>query len=185
MSRLILVTGGSRSGKSAHAQGMAEGLPDSRAFVATCPTIDGELDLRIDAHRQARAGKGWTTIEAASDTAAAIRTANDHPVLLVDCLTLWVNNLLYDAEKQQQPLTEDAVSEHCRELVSACRAHGGTIILVTNEVGMGIVPENASARRFRDLAGRANQEIARECDEVILVVCGQSLVMKPSSPTTR
>jgi adenosylcobinamide kinase/adenosylcobinamide-phosphate guanylyltransferase len=184
MSRLMLVTGGSRSGKSAHAQELAESLPGSRAYVATCPPIDGELDRRIEAHRQARAGRGWTTIEAPTATASAIRAAIDHATLLLDCLTLWLNNLLYEAENQQRELTEDDISEYCRELVSACRDHGGTVILVTNEVGMGIVPENASARHFRDLAGRANQEIARACDEVILVVCGQPLVIKAPSPTT-
>ena len=182
MSRLILITGGSRSGKSAHAQQMAESLPGPRGFLATCPVIDAEMERRVEAHRQARLGKGWATIEEPVAVAAAIRRASQLPVLLVDCLTLWVNNLMYEAERRGEALTEESISGHCRELARASREHGGTIIFVTNEVGMGIVPDNPCARHYRDLAGRANQDLAHECDQVVLVVCGQALTIKTNPP---
>ena len=104
------------------------------------------------------------------------------PVLLVDCLTLWINNVMFEAEQRGEGVSEESVAALCHELIHACREHGGTVILVTNEVGMGIVPENACARHYRDLAGRANQVIARECNQVVLVVCGQPLTIKPPSP---
>ncbi|MEN9974011.1 MAG: adenosylcobinamide kinase and adenosylcobinamide phosphate guanylyltransferase [Verrucomicrobiota bacterium] len=178
MSHLILVTGGSRSGKSAYAQHRAETLPGPHGFLATCPVIDPEMQQRVDAHRLARHGHGWTTVEEPVALAAAIELSAHLPVLLIDCLTLWVNNLMFDAEQRGQKISEHSISECCQRLIHSCRKHAGTIIIVTNEVGMGIIPDNADARHFRDLAGRANQEIAHHCDEVILVVCGQPLTIK-------
>jgi adenosylcobinamide kinase/adenosylcobinamide-phosphate guanylyltransferase len=133
---------------------------------------------RIAAHRREREGRGWQTFEAPDDPVTAIRTAAACPVVLVDCLTLWVNNLMFAAEQEAMELGEETVADRCRDLLLAAREHGGTVIFVTNELGMGIVPDNAAARRFRDLAGRANQVIAAGCDEVVFVVSGLPLTLK-------
>ena len=178
MAEIILITGGSRSGKSAFAQKTAEALPGPRAYIATSPVIDPEMEERIRKHREARRGKGWETIEETIDLAGVIRRSVTCQVLLVDCLTLWINNLLYEAEKRGDIFTEEAAVGRCRELIDACGAFGGTVIFVTNEVGMGIVPDNETTRRFRDIAGRCNQEIAAAADTVTLVVSGIPLSLK-------
>jgi adenosylcobinamide kinase/adenosylcobinamide-phosphate guanylyltransferase len=178
MSRIVLVTGGSRGGKSAYAQKLAESLPGPRTFMATCPVIDDEMRERVRKHRQARRSAQWQTIEEALDVAAALRRTKQQRVVLVDCVTLWVNNLMYEAERSGKTVSESQIVRHCRHVLAACREHPGTVIFVTNEVGMGIVPENALSRRYRDLVGRANQIIAAASDEVDLVVCGQVLKIK-------
>ena len=104
MAEIILITGGSRSGKSAFAQMTSEALPGPRAYIATCPVIDLEMEERIRKHREARREKGWKTIEETVDLAGVIRRAGGCRVLLVDCLTLWINNLLYEAEKRGEIL---------------------------------------------------------------------------------
>ena len=181
MSKLILVTGGSRGGKSAFAQGMAEVLPGPRVFVATCPVIDPEMGERIRRHQEARSARDWQTLEEPIDLAAVLCRAKGQPVVLVDCLTLWVNNVMYEAEQQGDVVSEAEIATRCEPVLEAARAHGGTVIFVTNEVGMGLVPESPLGRRFRDLAGRVNQIIAAACDEVFLVVCGQPLKIKPQN----
>lgn len=178
MAEIILITGGSRSGKSAFAQKTAEALTGPRAYVATCPVIDREMEDRIQKHREARRGKGWETIEETLDLAGVIRRAGGYRVLLVDCLTLWINNLLYEAERRGESFTEEAAADHCRELIGTAAAFPGTVIFVTNELGMGIIPENETARRFRDVAGRCNQEIATAAQTVTLVVSGIPLELK-------
>jgi len=178
MAEIILITGGSRSGKSAFAEKMAAALPGPRAYIATSPVIDPEMEERIRKHREARRGKGWETIEETADLAGVIRRAGAFRVLLIDCLTLWINNLFYEAEKRGENFTEEAAIGRCRELTDSCGAFGGTVIFVTNELGMGIVPDNETARRFRDIAGRCNQEIAAAADTVTLVVSGIPLHLK-------
>ena len=118
------------------------------------------------------------------DLEGALKTAPECKVVLIDCLTLWVNNLMYGAQQSGQELTEEALAARCQAVLSACAAHRGLVILVTNEVGGGIVPENALARRFRDLAGRCNQTIAAGADEVTLLVCGQPLRLKKQKEST-
>jgi len=181
MSKTILVTGGSRSGKSLFAQKLAESLAGPRAYLATAPVVDEEMRDRIRKHQLARHKRDWHTIETPLDLAGALIAAKDHPVVLIDCLTLWINNLMYDADTRGKAISEATIARRCKETIRACNEHPGTIIFVTNEIGMGIVPENKLARQFRDLAGRANQVIAAACDEVILVVCGQTLKIKPLS----
>jgi adenosylcobinamide kinase / adenosylcobinamide-phosphate guanylyltransferase len=198
MAEIVLITGGSRSGKSRHAQELAESIAGKRTFVATCPAVDGEMAERIRRHQQAR-GAGWITIEETVDLPGALRRAADSSVILVDCLTLWVNNLLYgetflsaregaaEAGKAlpaeggpavSAGMTEDEMEARCREVLLACAALPGTVIFVTNEVGMGIVPDNALSRRFRDLAGRCNQVIGRGADRVIFMVSGIAAAIK-------
>jgi adenosylcobinamide kinase/adenosylcobinamide-phosphate guanylyltransferase len=178
MARIILITGGARSGKSAYAQALAEAHAGPRTFIATCPVLDEETAARIRRHQAARAGGAWTTVEEELDLAAALRGWGGEGVALVDCLTLWVNNLLYRAERRGRTVSEDDVADRCREIAAVCRALAGTAIFVTNEVGLGIVPDNALARHYRDLAGRCNQVMAQAADAVVLMVSGLPLVLK-------
>jgi adenosylcobinamide kinase/adenosylcobinamide-phosphate guanylyltransferase len=172
MASILLIVGGCRSGKSAYAQQAAESLPGPRLFVATCPLTDPEIARRIEAHQLARSGRGWETVEEQIDLAGVLGRHPRHNILLVDCVTLWVNNLMYAAGQKSCGLDEAEIARECRAMLDAARACPATVLLVSNEVGMGVVPENAAGRRFRDLVGRANQEIAREADAVTLVSCG-------------
>lgn len=177
MARIILVTGGSRSGKSDYAQKYAESLAGRKTYLATCPVIDPEMAARVKKHQEARAGAAWSTIEETVRLAEVIaEDASD--IVLVDCLTLWVNNIMYEAGQAGRNATEEEISGLCRDIVAACRARAGTVIFVTNEVGMGIVPDNPEARKFRDLAGRCNQAVAAEADEVWFVVSGIPVKIK-------
>ena len=169
---LILITGGSRSGKSAFAQQMAEQIGGRKIFIATCPHTDPEMDERIRRHQQDRQGRDWQTIEEPIELAGQLRSCPDDTTILVDCLTLWINNLMYAAEQQNRVLTEDQAAEAAQQLAEIASTCTGTVILVTNEVGSGIVPDNALARRYRDLVGRCNQVIAQVSDQVFLVTCG-------------
>jgi adenosylcobinamide kinase/adenosylcobinamide-phosphate guanylyltransferase len=180
MGQIILVTGGSRSGKSSWAQNTAEAISDRRVFIATCPVIDEEMQERIRKHRKARNERNWHTIEEPLDIAGAIDSSHEFPVALVDCLTLWINNLMYRAGKENAAITETDIVMECRRVIGAAKLHPGAVVFVTNEVGMGIVPENAQARLYRDLSGRCNQVMAEACDRVVLMVSGLPLEMKPS-----
>ena len=178
MARIVLVTGGARSGKSAYARRVGEALPGPRALVATCPVIDDEMRARIRKHRKARSQKDWDTLEETAALTRILREAEKYRVLLVDCLTLWINNLMYEAERSGREVEEEEMEERCRALLAACSPRRGVVIFVTNEVGMGIVPENALARRYRDLVGRCNQVVAAGADEVVFLVCGIPLRLK-------
>ena len=177
MARVILITGGSRSGKSRQAQGIAEEEGNRKVFVATCPRVDAEMAARIERHREERAGKGWETVEETVDLVGVLaRIAGD--AVLVDCLTLWINNLLFAGEPSAELVDEDWVEARCGELLEVCRGRQGTVVFVTNEVGLGIVPDNPLARRYRDLVGRCNQVMARGADRVIFMVSGLPLILK-------
>lgn len=178
MGRLILITGGARSGKSDFARLLAEELPPPRRFIATCPVVDGEMEERIARHRAERVGGQWQTEEEQVDVAAILLAHADDSVCLIDCLTLWVNNLLYRSEKSNRLFTDPNLCQCCEELVQAAGSHRGTVICVTNEVGLGIVPDNPAARLYRDLVGRCNRIVANAAEEVYLVSCGISLRLK-------
>jgi adenosylcobinamide kinase / adenosylcobinamide-phosphate guanylyltransferase len=178
MARIVLVTGGCRSGKSAYAQQLAESLPPTRLYVATCPVTDDEMRRRIEQHRQARCNRGWETLEEQLDLCSVFRRRTEHNVLLVDCVTLWINNLMYDAERDSRQITEGDVAERCDRMLEAAQARGGAVIFVTNEVGQGVVPDNVQARCYRDLVGRANQIIAARADAVTLLCCGIPVHLK-------
>lgn len=167
--QILFVLGGARSGKSRYAQGRAEALSKSRVYIATAQPFDAEMQERIARHRADR-GAGWRTIEAPLELPEAI-TAHAGPdrVVLVDCLTLWASNLLL-AEEDAEAATD--------RLVDAIKSAPGPVVLVANEVGLGIVPDNALARRFRDIAGRINQATAAAAHECVAVFAGLPLVLK-------
>lgn len=165
----LLVLGGARSGKSRHAQSRAEMLGGDLVYIATGQALDAEMGERIARHRIDR-GPRWHTVEEPLDLPGAIaRHARPERVLLVDCLTLWLSNLML-AERD----TDGATAQLTQVMADA----PGTLILVANEVGLGIVPENALARRFRDAAGWLNQAIAARADEVLFVAAGLPLRLK-------
>jgi len=178
MANLILVTGGARSGKSDYALQRAEALPGPRCFIATCPVVDPEMADRIARHREERAGADWQTVEEQTNIAAVLREQHGSPVCLIDCLTLWVNNLMYHAEQAEKVLADSDLRQQCELLIQAAGEHSGTVICVTNEVGMGIVPDNPAGRLYRDLVGRCNRMVAAAATEVILVSCGIPLRLK-------
>ena len=178
MAKVVLVTGGSRSGKSSYAQRLAEAMDGPRAFLATCPVVDDEMDARIRKHRDARSEADWDTIEETIDLAGAIRNACKYSVVLVDCLTLWINNLMYDSEQKGEQVTESDIVRTCENILDACSSRSGTVIFVTSEVGMGIVPGDPVSRRYRDLVGTCSQAIAAAADSVTLVVCGIPMQLK-------
>ena len=165
--RLTLVLGGARSGKSAHAEALLAALPPPWLYIATAEPLDNEMAARIAAHRGRRDPR-WRTVEAPRDLAGALGAA-DGASLLVDCLTLWLSNLMLD----------DADLDHeIARLEDALARMRGTAVLVANEVGLGIVPDNALARKFRDAAGRLNQRLAARAENVVLLVAGIPVKVK-------
>lgn len=170
--RTALVFGGARSGKSRFAEKLAgdTGLP--KIYVATGAAHDGEMAERIAAHRAQR-GPSWETVEEQIDLSGVLaRECRPDRVVLVDCLTLWLSNILF-ADRDLSLETE--------RLCATVSRLDGPCILVSNEVGMGIVPENRLSRSFRDAQGRLNQAMAGVCRKVVLVAAGLPLVMKPTS----
>ncbi|RZM17988.1 MAG: bifunctional adenosylcobinamide kinase/adenosylcobinamide-phosphate guanylyltransferase [Sphingomonas sp.] len=164
-----LVLGGARSGKSRHAQALAEASGGRLVFVATAQAFDDEMTARIARHRTERDSR-WTTVEAPIDLATAIgRLDAPGTTTLVDCLTLWASNLLLSGTTMEPAL---------EPLLAAVASPLGRIILVSNEVGLGIVPDNALARAFRDMAGTINQRVAAAVDHVHFVAAGLSLKLK-------
>jgi adenosylcobinamide kinase/adenosylcobinamide-phosphate guanylyltransferase len=173
---LILVTGGSRSGKSRFAQALAQQRSGPRLYVATAEALDAEMKARIESHRRSRP-PGWAVVEEPIRVPEAVRGAlGSARTVLLDCVTLWISNLIVGDETFEESRAE----ESAQALVAASRgAPGAALIVVTNEVGSGVVPDNALARRFRDCAGRANEVIARGADEVYLLVSGIPIKIKP------
>ena len=166
---VTLVLGGARSGKSRCAEQLVEGAASGGTYCATAEAGDAEMACRIAAHR-ARRGAFWHTVEAPLALAPVIASeARSERPLLVDCLTLWLSNLL---------LASKPVDEETAALCAALRLAAGPVVLVANEVGMGLVPETPLGRRFRDAAGRLNQEVAALADHVVFVAAGLPLVLK-------
>lgn len=165
-----LVIGGARSGKSRHAEALARRSGLERHYLATATAYDDEMRERIAQHRAARARDGWRTIEEPLDLVGTLRrAARPDRILLVDCLTLWLTNVM---------LGGHAVEAACSGLSAALPGLAGPAILVSNEVGWGIVPDNRLARDFRDAQGRLNQRMAEACDRVVLVAAGLPLALK-------
>ena len=172
MKEIILVIGGCRSGKSSFALDYANKHFRQKVFLATSQALDDEMEKRIARHRETR-GPDWKTIEEPiklTETLASLKT--DYEVVLIDCLTLWVSNLLMDGE------TEEEIISCTENLIELMKKVPQSIIVVSNEVGAGIVPENKIARIFRDIAGIVNQRLAACSDTVVLTVAGLPHVIK-------
>jgi adenosylcobinamide kinase/adenosylcobinamide-phosphate guanylyltransferase len=167
MRRATLVLGGARSGKSRFAEGLAFGFAGPKTYIATAEAFDDEMRDRIAKHRQQRAGDGWMTVEAPLDPVQALQNAEGF--VLMDCVTVWLGNLMHH---------ERNIRESVTGLCGALARAEGRIVLVSNEVGLSIVPENAMARRFRDEQGFANQRLAEVADEVFFVAAGLPLKLK-------
>jgi len=170
-SKLMFVLGGARSGKSSFAlqQGKAK---SPRAFLATAEPLDAEMARRIQKHQQSR-GRRWTTFEIPTQLAEWFtEQGGNYSSVVVDCLTLWLNNLFREKVRPRQ------VPSHVRKLLKAIRACPSQVVIVSNELGLGLVPGDAVSREFRDVAGRINQLITAEADEVYFLVSGLPLRLK-------
>lgn len=165
--RLTLVLGGARSGKSRFAEQLITACPAPWTYVATGEAHDAEMAERIT-HHQARRGAGWATREVPIELAGFVAESASGP-MLIDCLTLWLTNVM---------LADRDVEANRADLLASLEAAAGPIVMVSNEVGMGIVPDNALARRFRDEQGRLNAAVAAAADYVVLMAAGLPLVMK-------
>ena len=163
-----LILGGARSGKSRRAQEIAESLTSERLFVATAEALDDEMAGRIARHRADR-GPGWRTVEAPLDLVAAFGTGRADEVIVIDCLTLWLSNLMH----HECDLDAEGV-----RLCDALIATNRPIVLVSNEVGLGLVPETPLGRAFRDAQGRLNQQVAAVCGVVEFVAAGLPIRLK-------
>ena len=165
-----LVLGGARSGKSVYAESLLSAAP--ALYLATGQAFDDEMSDRIRLH-QDRRGPGWSTIEEPLDLVGCLdrHMAADRPIL-VDCLTLWISNLMF---------AERDVTAACADLCAVLRAPRGRVVLVSSEVGMGLVPETALGRHFRDHQGRVNQQVAQICQQVVFVAAGLPLFLKGSA----
>ena len=163
-----MLLGGARSGKSTHAEQLVTAHPAPWIYIATAQSFDDEMDERISLHRGRRAG-GWETIEEPHDLAGVLMGLPNGRSVLVDCLTLWLTNrMLADADLENE----------CTRLEEVLAAPRGPWFVVSNEVGLGIVPDNALARRFRDAAGRLNQRVAAKADRVLFMVAGLPMQVK-------
>ena len=186
MGKLILITGGARSGKSSLAEDMARRQGDRVLYIATATVSDEEMRERVRLH-QARRPSGWETWEGHRQLDRVFRESGRRfQTVLLDCVTLLMTNLLYDclgdhmeeASPEEYEKAEEAITQEVDRILAGIRETEAQCLLVTNEVGSGIVPENRLARYFRDMAGRINARIARAADEVHLVVCGCDLRVK-------
>lgn len=176
---IVLVTGGARSGKSAFAERYAARRGEKIAYIATAQIYDEEMRFRVQLH-QARRPAHWTTYEAPYDAERAIAQAGaSHEAILFDCLTLYTTNLLCsDRLPAEEAARYEAVRQAAERLVESAQRSGRCVVFVTNEVGMGIVPENALARAYRDLAGIVNQRVAAAADRVFLTISGLAVDIK-------
>ena len=172
LSHLSLVIGGARSGKSGLAERLVSGTGLARRYIATAEAWDDEMRDRIARHRADR-GAGWITVEAPLDLAAALGEARSGEVVLIDCATLWLTNHL---------LADHDLDREGERLITAIATCAAPVVVVSNEVGWGIVPENALARAFRDAQGRLNQRIAAEAGLVVGVMAGLPMVLKGQMP---
>lgn len=164
---MTFVLGGARSGKSRYAEGLAAKHRGPKTYIATAEAIDGEMQDRIAQHRKQR-GAGWNTLEAPLDLVATL-AAQKSGLVLIDCITVWINNLMHHRRDVRAEL---------QKLCETLSATTGRIVIVSNEVGLGIVPGNTLTRAFRDEQGFANQRIAEVADEVIFLVAGVPMALK-------
>ncbi|WP_232295768.1 bifunctional adenosylcobinamide kinase/adenosylcobinamide-phosphate guanylyltransferase [Pseudorhodobacter aquimaris] len=165
---LTLVTGGAKSGKSRFAEGLVTGSGLRQVYLATAQVWDDEMRAKVDAHKTDR-GTGWHTVEAPRDVVAALHGATAGDVILLDCATMWLSNIM---------LAEADIESETAALLAALAACPAPVVIVTNELGWSIVPDNALARRFRDAQGRLNQALAAQAGLVVAVISGLPMVLK-------
>jgi adenosylcobinamide kinase/adenosylcobinamide-phosphate guanylyltransferase len=185
MGKLILVTGGARSGKSRYAEHLARDCGNDVLYVATSVPVDAEMRDRIQKHRRQRPAC-WSTYEGYQDLKRICRSGNSYAAILLECVTVMIANLMFERTGEDvEKLTaaelvemEEAILAEFREFLDEAVLRQTPVIMVTNEVGFGIVPEHKMARIFRDIAGRVNQYLASRADEVYLVVCGLPVMIK-------
>ena len=168
---LTYISGGAASGKSAYAEGLTQGL-SPRVYIATAEARDGEMQAKIDRHRRDR-GAGWETVEAPLDLAMALREAPSGHLVLVDCLTMWLSNLM---------AAERDISTEIEGLLAALRDRKDPTICVSNELGMGLVPMDPLSREFRNHQGRLNREVAATAGRAVFVVSGLPILLKGERP---
>jgi adenosylcobinamide kinase/adenosylcobinamide-phosphate guanylyltransferase len=170
--KIYFITGGARSGKSAFAEKLANSLTGKRAYIATAQALDPEMAARIEKHRMDR-GSVWDTYEEPLAVAELLRKLSGrYQVTLLDCLTLWLSNIIAHTDG------DGVVASRSDELVASIKEFGGSCIVVSNEVGLGIVPDNPLARKFRDFAGILNQKMAQAADEVYFTASGIPMKIK-------
>jgi adenosylcobinamide kinase/adenosylcobinamide-phosphate guanylyltransferase len=189
--QITLILGGARSGKSACAERLAAESGRAVLYLATATAGDDEMAARIATHRALRPAS-WRTIEAPAEMAEAIRTnANPGDAVLLDCLTLWVSNVILreigDADIDTMPAEtwaalESSLVDEARALIADARDRGFTLVLVSNEVGMGVVPPFPLGRRFQDILGRVNQAVAAASDTVLLMIAGIAVDLRALTP---
>lgn len=174
--RLTVLVGGARSGKSTLAASLATTTGAAVCYIATAEARDEEMTARIEMHRRERPAS-WSTVEAPVDLVTALNGVDDDAVVIIDCLTLWVSNLI------EQELTDEEVVQTAVETAAIATGRSGRTIAITNEVGSGIVPMNPLARRYRDLLGMVNSRWCDHADDAYLVVAGRVLALsKPPGP---
>lgn len=181
---MILVTGGCRSGKSAFAEKLSKQKGDSALYIATAIPFDNEMKDRIDKHQQRRP-KEWETWEGNQNIAHVIEEKSVHfNSILLDCVTIWITNLMFafsespDVDKMDFISLEEKIIEEVKKVVDSVKKQNVNMIFVTNEIGLGVIPENKFGRYFRDVAGKINQYLASESDEVYFVVSGIPMKIK-------
>ena len=175
-SKLIVVLGGARAGKSSFALRLAKQQANRVCFIATAQALDDDMTRRIARHREERPPH-WTTIEEPYQLDDALRQAVESELVIVDCLTLFVSNWMLRLEDEDRG--EEAIQNISETFLARRRAQRQTVICVSNEVGLGIIPETRLGRTFRDLLGRVNQQFAGAADEVYLLTAGLPLQLKP------
>jgi adenosylcobinamide kinase/adenosylcobinamide-phosphate guanylyltransferase len=180
MAHIILVTGGARSGKSRFAESFYTETDDV-VYIATCEPSDGEMRERVEHHRQSRPAV-WKTFEGSVELTEAVSTQRHY---ILDCLGILCSNIMFELSKDDERISierqqeiESAVMKEMQGLIRKIREIRGTLTIVTNEVGLSIVPEHHVSRVYRDILGRVNQAVAALCDEVYLVVCGIPMKIK-------
>ncbi len=170
--KIYFITGGARSGKSAFGEQLADGLAGKRAYIATAQALDPEMVTRIEHHRKRR-GTSWDTFEEPLAVADLLRKlSGQYQTVLLDCLTLWLSNIMAHAEG------DGDITARSEDLVAAVKGFGSACIVVSNEVGLGIVPDNPLARQFRDRAGVLNQKMAKIANEAYFMAAGIPMRIK-------
>jgi adenosylcobinamide kinase/adenosylcobinamide-phosphate guanylyltransferase len=169
----MLVAGGARSGKSTFALNICNEMPGRHVFIATAQAFDDEMRDRINRHREKR-GQGWDTLEESMEITARLGDIDDYDsVILVDCMTLWLNNLFMKYESD-----DEKIYQKIDNVIEALADVRGKVVVVSNEVGMGIVPENKLSRRYRDAAGYMNKRIGKIAKKVVIILVGLPLILK-------